>query len=418
VYRRNPFGSAPACRTVVGINLPRGGFHWDWKLVLAGIATVIAVVWVVRSHLGGPRNISPTTTQPRVVSAPQGGIAIGGDVSVAPGGIINTGSNNTFTFGLTREEFAANLKRREQELRLELEQTNQANAEGVALLARQLTDVQVKLRNLEHSFAEARQTYAQAYDSVHKFKNDYFPEQFERAKEGLQQGDATAALTFLSSVAQSSRYSKTAAAEAAYQLGELSYDRSDHLAARQHYRTAVNLQPENANYVRRESRANQEVGQLLRRTADATPGSAVSRPSLDTQPLARNSPVADMSQQSAEPLPGNQSRRDPLQLVEEADVIGSVGVVSDDDRKDCGFDLARDDTRPTNAGTRVVPATENRNCWLARTRAIPFPLASCNQTYTSRFVGQTEYTESVVFEGASQRPNSCDPRAHEQRPVV
>jgi hypothetical protein len=95
----------------------------------------------------------------------------------------------------------------------------------VSALERQLADAQVKQQNLllEQSFAETQRVYAQAYTSLLRLKNEAPEEQFERAKNGLQRGDAADAETFFSGVAQNSTRSGSEAAEAAFQLGELPY---------------------------------------------------------------------------------------------------------------------------------------------------------------------------------------------------
>ncbi len=227
-----------------------------WKFIGGGIAAVVAAAWTLLVYLQDSSKYPPTKPAP-IVTALQGGIAAGGNVTAATGGVVNTGSNNTFNIGITLEQHEASVKRREQEIRSEIAQTSAADKAKIALLEKQLVAAESKRQNPEQSLAETNRTFAGASNALEKFKGDIPADQLEQAKQALQKGDAAAAETLFSNVAQNA---KQHAAEAAFRLGELAYNRINFAMAYQYYQEAARLQPENSEYLNMAGRIAHEMG--------------------------------------------------------------------------------------------------------------------------------------------------------------
>jgi hypothetical protein len=131
---------------------------WRWlsqsknQKILAVIVPIVAAVaggtWEVYKFISEKSKDTPT------VSASSGGIAATGNVSptASTGGIavVATGS---VTIGISLDQYEAGLKRRDQEVRAELSQANAADKDKIALLEKQLTDLQAKLKNPESALA-------------------------------------------------------------------------------------------------------------------------------------------------------------------------------------------------------------------------------------------------------------------------
>jgi tetratricopeptide (TPR) repeat protein len=231
-----------------------------WKFIGGGIAAVVPAVWALYVYLDGSPTVQPTKPG-QTVTAVDRGVAAGGNVTAAAGGIVNTGSNNTFNIGITLEQHESRLKQREQEIRAEvraeLAQANGADKARVALLEKQLATAEAKRQNPEQSLAETSRTFAGVNDALEKLKGDLPADQLAQAKQALQKGDPGAAKTLFANVVQSG---KQQAAEAAFQLGKLAHDRIDYVTAHQYYLEAARLQPENAAYLNMVARINHEMG--------------------------------------------------------------------------------------------------------------------------------------------------------------
>jgi tetratricopeptide (TPR) repeat protein len=182
-----------------------------------------------------------------VISASSGGIAAGGSVSptASTGGIavVATGS---VTIGISLEQYEAGLKRREQEVRAELSEANAADKSKIALLETQLTAIQAKLKNLESALEEYKAKLAQAYKAFDDLKREVLPEQIKQAQEALTRGETANAKKLFSQVLTQGTEN---AAEAAFQLSQLAYGRVDYQTAYRYLEQAVDLQPNNPNYL-------------------------------------------------------------------------------------------------------------------------------------------------------------------------
>ncbi|MDD5036335.1 MAG: tetratricopeptide repeat protein [Methylococcaceae bacterium] len=192
-----------------------------------------------QSHAGG----NPQGTAQPAVTAATGGIAVGGSIfaKAQPGGtaIVNTGN---ITIGITPEQYEAGLKRREEEIRRE----RTADKERIAVLEKQLAVIKAQRKNPESALAEYKAKFAEAYRAVDDFKGVIPPEQIQQAQAALAKGESAAAEKLF---AEALKRGQENAAEAAYHLGELAYNRIDYAAADDYYRQAVALQPNNPIYL-------------------------------------------------------------------------------------------------------------------------------------------------------------------------
>ena len=231
-----------------------------WKLIGGGIAAVVAAVWTLFVYLHDSPEGRPTNAK-KIVTASQGGIAAGGNVTAAPGGVVNAGSGNTFNIGITLEQHEASLRRREQEIRAEvraeLAQTNGANKAKIGLLEKQLAAAEAKRQNPEQSLAENNRTFAGADNALEKYKGDVPADQIAKARQALQKGDGAAAEALFGNVVRSG---KRQAAEAAFELGVLAYNRIDYAIASKYHLEAVRLQPENTVYLNAAGLISKDMG--------------------------------------------------------------------------------------------------------------------------------------------------------------
>jgi tetratricopeptide (TPR) repeat protein len=159
--------------------------------------------------------------------------------------IVATGPVNVYN-GITPEKHEEILKRREQEIRDELAQTNIRDKQRVALLERQLADTQTKLHDPEPALEAYKAKLAEAYEVLDKFKQYLPPNQLELARKALTRGDTEAAERLFRQVLSASTQE---AAEAAYQLGSLAKSGIHYAEAYKYYRQAAQLQPDNPLYL-------------------------------------------------------------------------------------------------------------------------------------------------------------------------
>ncbi|MEQ1560789.1 MAG: tetratricopeptide repeat protein [Methyloglobulus sp.] len=228
---------------------------WSWlsisknqktlTVVCVGLSAAVGGMWQVYVHFFD----HPTKSTPTVSASGQG-MAVGRNIIANGEGIVTTGDvtkNITNNFnGITLERYEAGLKRREQEVRNELVQVNALDKEKIALLEKQLTDVQARLQNPEAALAEHKQKLAEAYQAFHELKQEVLPEQIKLAQASLTKGETGEAEKLFKQVVDKG---KDNAAEVAYQLAELAKDRIDYATAGKYYQKATNLQPDNSLYL-------------------------------------------------------------------------------------------------------------------------------------------------------------------------
>lgn len=213
--------------------------------ISGGLIVVAGGLWQGYLHFSEKPKNEPTPT----ISAAGGGIAAGGNVSAtaAPGGnaVINTGSGS-ITIGISLEQYAAGLKRREQEVRAQLREVSGADKERIALLEKELADAQAKIKSPESGLEDFKAILAQAHKTADDFKREVLPEQIKQAQEALTRGETTDAERLFTQILT---HATANAAEAAYQLGQLAYARIAYQTADRYYRQAVQLQPDNPHYL-------------------------------------------------------------------------------------------------------------------------------------------------------------------------
>ena len=244
----------PAHRTdQLGLLMNRLRNAWSWlsktnhqktlAFIGGGLAIAIGGAWQAYLHFSEKPKETPT------ISASNGGIAAGGNVSptASNGGIAVVATGNV-TIGITLEQYEAGLKRKDQETRAELAQASAADKDKIALLEKELTDVQEKLNNPETALEDHKAKLAQAHQALENLKGEFSQEQLEQARQGLERGDASHAEILFRQVLLLSG-NKEKAAEAAYQLGQLAKSRIDYAAAYQYYKQAADLQPDNPRYL-------------------------------------------------------------------------------------------------------------------------------------------------------------------------
>ena len=180
----------------------------------AGIAAVAIAGWTVYVHFSAP----------------------GGTPIVATGPV---------TIGIPPEKYAADLIRLVQEFRDELARTHRVDRDKNALLEKQLAADEAKLQNLEQ---------ARSDDSA----------KLAEASQALSKGDTAAAeALFIEAHAQGKAQAAPGnekAADAAFQLGQLAYQRIDYARAYDHYLEAAKLQPDNPEYLNMAGEITHDLG--------------------------------------------------------------------------------------------------------------------------------------------------------------
>ena len=257
------FGTVVALAVVLS-SLP--SWHW-WKWIGdqdvqrtlgflgGGLAAVVGAAWVLYVHFSRKPEKATAAVS---VTASSGGIAVRGNVTAAPGGVINSGSNNTFNIGITLEQYDVGLKRREQEVRAELECADRADSAQITLLEGELAAVQGKQQNLEQSLTEYKRKLVEANRALEALKQDLPTDQLVHAQQALQKGDSAEAEKLLSDVMLRG---KQHAAEAAFQLGKLAANRIDYAKAYEYYSGAVGLKPDDPLYLNDTGMVAFEIGQ-------------------------------------------------------------------------------------------------------------------------------------------------------------
>lgn len=231
---------------------------WNWlsnsktqkTLAFVGGGLVVLVGGAWQAYLHFSDKDFDLTKSPHQLTTPSNGIEAGRDITVkADKGGIAVIANGNVTIGIPLEEYEARLKQREQEVRAEL---SRASAAEITLLERQLAEIQAKLEQPESTLEEYKAKLAQAYKAFDDLKLEVPPEQLKQAQEALTKGETTTAENVFKKVLDSGKENAAQiAAEMAYQLGELAYNRIDYRAASTYFQSAVDLNPENEIYLSR-----------------------------------------------------------------------------------------------------------------------------------------------------------------------
>ena len=242
-----PGGSAPAStvtprHTGLWARLSEARTQRTLAFVGAGIAAVVGATWTAYVHLSEKQKpLTPT------VSATQGGIAAGGNVTAtaAQGGVAVV-ATGPVTIGITLEQYEERIKKRERELREEFTSTSRADKDRIALLEKQLAAAEALARSPEQGLEKYNDVLASASRSLEQLEAKVPAEELDSARQALARGDTTEAeRLFQKGLGQD----KARAAEAAYQLGQLAESRIEYATAAKYYGEAVKLQPENPQYL-------------------------------------------------------------------------------------------------------------------------------------------------------------------------
>ena len=156
--------------------------------------------------------------------------------------------------GITLEQYEAGLKRREAEVRAELQN---ASPEKLKLLQIEKNAITEKLANIEQSFVEQQKLFAETKALLEKLKKTHPAEQLESAQNALEAGNAELAKQLLDKVIENG---KSFVAQAAFQRGELARNDIEYRAAMKNYKLAVMLEPENPQYLNEAGRMAKTLG--------------------------------------------------------------------------------------------------------------------------------------------------------------
>ncbi len=156
-------------------------------------------------------------------------------------------------------------------LREEFTKTSAAEKDRLALLEKELAAATAKRGNPEASLADFKAKLTEATQALAKFKGELPEDQLTQAQAALAQGDPAAAEALFGKALDQGEAQATAsnekAAVAAYQLGELAYERIDYKKAYAYYQEAAKLEPGNPTYLNMAGELAWEVG----RYAEARP---------------------------------------------------------------------------------------------------------------------------------------------------
>ncbi len=228
----------------------------------AGIAAAAIAGWTVYVHFSD--QVTPVAA-PRVTVS-NGGIATGGDVTAkaGPGGTAIVATGDVTISGISLEQYEAGLKRREQEVRDELSRTRRVDTDKIALLEKELAAAEAKRQNPEQALSDFSAKLAEASQALEKLKGDLPADQLAEAQQALGKGDTAAAeALFTDALAQGKAQAAAGnekAADAAFQLGQLAYERIDYARAYDYYLEAATLQPDNQEYLNMAGRIAYDLG--------------------------------------------------------------------------------------------------------------------------------------------------------------
>ena len=151
-----------------------------------------------------------------------------GEMIGIPGQTVNIGEGAQVTINIRRDDYEARLEQRVAEIRAEI---RVAEEDKRHVLEAELAAAEDKFRNLETSYTETKTRLANATAALERFKNAVPETQRQAAEAALARGETEAAETLFADLLAEGEKAATDAAEAAYQLAWLAYDRVDYAAA-------------------------------------------------------------------------------------------------------------------------------------------------------------------------------------------
>jgi len=149
--------------------------------------------------------------------------------------------------GFTLEQFTTELRRQEVRLRREIRTAVESEErEKRAQLEIELSSVTDRLLNLQKSFEEEQKRRETALAALDKLQGEQPSVQIDKAKQQLIAGDPAAAEELFDNIIE---IGSPLLALACYQSGQLAEGRVDYFKAMNQYRKAVNLEPDNPDYL-------------------------------------------------------------------------------------------------------------------------------------------------------------------------
>ncbi|GJL74059.1 tetratricopeptide repeat protein [Nitrosomonas sp.] len=154
--------------------------------------------------------------------------------------------NQTIHIGIALEQHEQRLKRRESEIRADLEQAHAADRQ---LLEIELRDIEQRLQDTEASYEAHIADLKERITQLEKLRGEFPDELLNQAIEALQQGETDQADRLFKQIEEEAEGHIIRAAEAAFQRGKIAQDAIRYADALKHYEKAVRLQPDNALYL-------------------------------------------------------------------------------------------------------------------------------------------------------------------------
>ncbi len=148
--------------------------------------------------------------------------------------------------GVTLGRFGDLLRERDAELNSRVASLKDKDVEARNILEKQRELIQGKLAGLDMAYRKRQGELLDVGKALHDFRHDFFPEQLEKARTELEEGETETAEFLLRQVLGEGT---PQAAEASYHLGILSESNNEYLWALQYFYYAAQLRPDNPAYL-------------------------------------------------------------------------------------------------------------------------------------------------------------------------
>ena len=158
----------------------------------------------------------------------------------------NTHIQHQTIHGITLEQYEQGLKRREVEIRADLEQAHAADRQ---LLEIELRDIEQRLQDTQASYEAHIADLKERIAQLEQLRGEFPDGLLNQAIEALQQGEADKADRLFQQIEDEGEGHIKQIAEAAFQRGKIAQDAIRYADALEHYEKAVRLQQNNALYL-------------------------------------------------------------------------------------------------------------------------------------------------------------------------
>jgi len=148
--------------------------------------------------------------------------------------------------GISLLDYEAGLKRREKEVRQELETANDAQRE---IHLKELDTLHQKMANIEDSHAQRLTEIENLKTALENLKTNISDNELKSALVALDQGNTDEAKALLESITEKEDEGIKPFAEARFQLGKIAEQEIDYETAFNHYKRAVQFAPDNSLYL-------------------------------------------------------------------------------------------------------------------------------------------------------------------------